>query len=271
MKVINIIGAGMAGSILAKMLKKEGIEYRLFDAKREGAASQISENLIGESWYKNEQPLVRESIATLESLVPVRRFHSGGHNYLHVYKDDLLERDFINADCMPFPFGVVATPGDGPDFHSSTYPGFNVICAGYWSRFISNIDVSWNVGHGLLYKDPVFFEKIRLYRPFKYQKLINRNKGEAWYSDSLEVNWRTYHGNKEKYITKLLESAKNFSTLDPAAATYKVGYRPTTLSHNNYMITNGIVITGGRTQGMIRYPHQCAVAVDFIKRQYKFL
>jgi len=255
---INIIGAGMAGSILAKLFRKEGIKYNIFDSEEPNRASRMSENLIGLRWYQNEKPLVRRSTEILKSIVPTRLING---LYLHVYTDHLLEADYIKGKAIP--------DSDGVNCNNVHFRGFNIVCAGAYSGLITSTKVSYSVGHGIIYRGSVDKEIISPYRPFKFDKLINRNPNEAWYSNSLEVTPETYAKHEDRYMKDLLESSKKFTNL--SAKEVCVGYRPKTLSHNNFMTNNGILVTGGRTQGMIRYPIQCEQVVNFIKDQKRFL
>lgn len=267
MNPINIIGAGMAGSILAKLFRKEGIEYRIFDCKMPGAASQISENLIGVNWYKNMKTEVRDALEILKSIVPVRVIQAGTQTAHHVYTQDLLETNFINAEMKLFPGGAMDV-NTGEE-----YTGFNIVCAGVWSKLLDqSIDVDEIVGHGLIYPGATPIEQIKPYKPFRFEKLINRNPWQTWFSNSLSVSARTYQANREKYTDELFEAAaKNPNLLGRGAGEYRHGYRPFTSSHNNLMIPGGMVITGGYKSGMLYYPLQCKQAVEWVKNQAEFL
>lgn len=265
MNPINIIGAGMAGSILAKLLRKEGIEFRLFDARKVGRASMVSENLIGVNWYKNQKDEVRKALTILKSIVPVRIIEAGTQTAHHVYTNDLLEQAFINSEVELTNRGV-RDPGT-----KVVFEGFNIVCAGVWTRYITNVQVQGVVGHGLIYQKATQIETIKPFKPFRFEKLINRNVNETWYSNSLAVNEETYFKHGVKYQQELFDDAKKFANLNLGVGTYATGHRPLTSSHNNLMIQGGMVITGGYKSGMLYYPIQCQMAVDFIKDQARFL
>lgn len=262
MKPINIIGAGMAGSLMAKLLRKNKIRYRIFDANKPGAASKISENLVGLKWYKDEAKDLKESMLILRELVPTRLING---KFLHVLTGDLLEHEYFPAKIILKPEGAVdEQTGIG-------YEGFNLVCAGVWTTDITDLEVQAIAGHGLIMPGQTSEEKILSYRPFKFNKFFNRSLSEIQYSNSLETKAGTYMKFKDKFRAEIYENATKFTNLDWSGATYQYGYRPKTFTHNNLMIENGIIITGGRAQGLFRYPLQCNSALEFIKRNKKFL
>lgn len=262
---INIIGAGMAGSILAKLLRIEGIKFRLFDAGKPGAASQVSENLIGINWYKSQKELVRESLSILKSIVPVRIIEAGNNTAHHVFTSELLEEPAYKTEVSRIDkCGLTTSSGD-------YFPGFNIVCAGIWSRLLTTVDVQGYVGHGFIFQKPTPTEWIKPYKPFRFEKLINRTPNETWYSNSLSVTTKTYAENKERYIQELAADSEKIANLNLGVGVYAHGIRPLTASHNNIMIDGGMVITGGYKSGMLYYPIQCQSAVNWIKNQQQFL
>ncbi len=256
---INIIGAGMAGSILAKLLRKDGIEFNIFDNECPGRASIISENLIGKTWYEKE--LTKESLEILRSIVPVREIKSGKFEAYHVYTKDLLEQEYIKAEAMPMQGNLTIAYKSN---QTAEFQGINVICAGIWTPTIADVKVTESVGHGLLFGGQ-HEESISLWAPFRYQKLIQRNPNEIWFSDSMSVSRKTYQKNPDRFINALLNKSRKFPNL--LHGTYCVGYRPVTDGHVNLKVPNGYVITGGNKAGLLHYPIQCKQLIETLKTQ----
>lgn len=280
--MINIIGAGMAGSIVAKLLRAEGIPFQIYDCKKPSAASQISENLIGLNWYKAQQEMVEKSLSILRSIVPVRKIEAGRNSAWHVYTNDLLEKDFRYSKAVPHGEGIIETPlrvDDGRliEGDDEFIPGFNIVCAGFWTKAITGIETEGIVGHGFILKGhSLNTELIANYKPFRYEKLIHRTADEVWYSNSLSVSRKTYNENFQRYYEELLEGAQRFTKLDinqmikKGTCEYRTGIRPMAATHENIRIPNGLVITGGYKSGMLYYPIQAVQAVDYIKQNVKW-
>jgi hypothetical protein len=257
--MINIIGAGMAGSIMAKLLRREGIEFNLFDCKKPGRASIISENLIGVKWYKDQKKLVDYSLAILKDIVPVRLI-KGPNPAWHVYTKDLLEQNFIEGEAIP--------STDGVHCHGQFYRGLNIICTGSWAPGVT----ASSLGHGIIMDGPVEEEVIMKYKPFRFQKLINRNPDESWYSNSLAIKPENYKKRPNQLMNELFDDLRKFPNLITRNKTYVWGLRPVK-DHETVYTKQGIVITGGNKSGMVYYPAQCAKVIydvhQYIQRNLK--
>lgn len=253
----------MAGSIFAKLCRKEGIEFNLFDKEMPGRASIVSENLIGKSWYKGEEELVQSSLEVLRSIVPVREI-GGKTPAWHVYTNDLLEQSYIKADAVPMDGHLtIAYHGN----QTADYPGINVICAGVWTPHITDVEVDISVGHGLMFKG-VHPEHIKLWAPFRYEKLIQRNPDELWFSDSVATSKKLYEKNVLKHIQNLYDKSAKYPNLKDGK--YWYGYRPVMKEgHVTIIRPNGYVITGGNKAGMLHYPTQCKNLLETIKKQLR--
>lgn len=260
MKIVNIIGAGMAGSILAKLLRKEQIPFRIFDCKKEGRASVISENLIGTTWYTAEER--KQALDILNSIVPIRFIESNTKAH-QVLVNDLLEQDVINEE-------VRNLYEDGLETSGSIAFGINVDCRGVWA---DHPNVTAMTGHGLYYTHLKQDEFIVGWKPYRHAKLVHLTPRRMWFGNSLVVKLETYNKNKQKYKDELDQAAVIDFNLpiecnQYTGVEYWFGHRPKTPEQKVIENVNGYVMTGGYKSGLVAYPIMAQQLIQTLKRNH---
>lgn len=257
---INIIGAGLCGSMVAKELQNSGIKFRIFDSKEEFASSKISENLFSPTWLKNTAYL-NESIKFLNKYYQVQnKLLKTGKSYqevLHIPIDKILWDDIIQEK-------VSKITRSGLYANNKYYNGINVICAGYYTQnFIKIKDFNALTGHGLLFEpndnNLRLEETMRHYRPFTHEKILKWHDGRVWYGDSTAIMHERYIKGKNNFIENTIQRAKKIGF----KGKYQIyfGARPfvnnSTKKFGYYkkVDENTFVITGGWKDGLVIYPY----------------
>ena len=241
----------MAGSILARLLYKEGIEFRAFDCLRKGRASFVSENLIGVKWYEDEKR--QRALGILDGIVQIRQIISEGKGYHHVYRSDLL----LGADMVIQQEAEFLK--DGVISDGVFYPGVNIDCRGVWSP-----NQKTKVGHGLFMSGKQI-EWIKDYKPFRLLKFIEHSPGVMWFSNSMDVLLKTYSKELFKFRDELLNARDESQTSQHHA--YEFGYRPDgekAIKKQPY----GYQMSGGYKSGLVDYPIMATELIKLLKYEH---
>ena len=126
----NIVGAGLAGSMLAKDFDNKGIEYRIFDARLPFAASIISENLFSDTWLKDVS-YIKNSLDFIHDNYKVEKRTFLGKttkkDLYHLPIPQVLKSDYINEE-------VLEATKEGVRTAKNFYRGINIICAGLLAK-----------------------------------------------------------------------------------------------------------------------------------------
>jgi hypothetical protein len=257
---INIIGAGLAGSMVAKELQNNSIKFKIFDSNEVYSSSKISENLFSPTWLKGSSYL-DESIKFLNKNYKVqKKVFKTAKSYqevLHIPVNNILWKDVINEK-------VDKISNNGVYFGGKLSKGINIICAGYYTKdFVKIKDFNALSGHGLLFEpndnNLNIEETMRHYRPYTHEKIIKWYDGRIWYGDSTAIIHETYVKNKNQYIKNTLERAKKIGL----KGKYNIffGSRPFINNVNKKLGVykkindNTFVITGGWKDGLVIYPN----------------
>lgn len=258
--MINVVGGGLAGSMVAKELTNRGIQHRVFDSGELFAASKISENLFSPTWLKGA-PYLETSMRWLTDnyQVEVRRFQTNKSHQevFHIPINRLLCQYAI-------PQRVTRVTDGGVYCGSEFYAGVNVLCTGYFTKRFVRIDsLNSLTGHGILFEpndnNNALKETMRHYRPFTHEKIIRWYDGRVWYGDSTTILHDKYLKNQSAYLKETLARAKAIGL----TGAYKVFYgaRPfINTSEKKYglfkrLSDNNYVLTGGWKDGLVIYPY----------------
>src|SRR5688572_4687499 len=194
--MVNIIGAGLAGSILKRVLDQNKIENRIYDCEKPWRASIISENLFSLSWSKTlGEKVLHNGIKTLESIVDINSIHfktkAGYNDVLHVHPNNILvpyAKEHVDIHC----FGS----------------GVTVDCRGFWAKGIRG-DMVGLTGQGLFIKGKLDQEPIMNFvSPYVHQKLFQWDKKRIWYGDSTCIPYDKYVKDKSLYIGRCAARAQ---------------------------------------------------------------
>jgi len=250
----NIIGAGLAGSILAKFMRMADIPFRLFDAGYPNSASAVAENLVSEKWENG-----LEGLRQLERIVPIRDIGK----MKHVYREDVLETNYMKAEVVRHVNGCFKP-------HTNTlYTGKNIYCTGVWTKFlVPTMVVVPILGHGLSLGGQTKDEFIEPYKPFRDLKYINDTRNTRWFSNSLAIkpeNYNEFHKNELLRLYKAAKQSEGFYEGYTLESFVKTGLRPKLLPGKSHHYEP--VITGGYKTGLIQYAIRANQIVELIKNK----
>lgn len=263
--MINIIGAGMAGSLMAKILREADVTFKIFDAGLAQSASRIAENLIGVRWYQEDRELLDRAMKILDRLGIKKHKISQGVNMTYQYdRDSLLEPSFIKSEVEVVKDGVMQPVSSvfgnvEPIFHQ----GFNIICMGVWDK---KLVVKPVVGIGVEFHGQTDNEYVRGFMPYRQEKLVNVTSNKYWYSQSLSVAAGTFEKKKKQYMDQLTDRMPE--DLKKQHGLLMIGLRPKfpiNVPHENVWGDNWVRINGGYKSGLVNYPVQCEDVLKGLK------
>jgi glycine/D-amino acid oxidase-like deaminating enzyme len=146
-----IVGGGLFGSLAAAYARRQGIDARVFDAGREGAASPAAAGLFSRRWAGRKLAEHFDcAMPLLERLYGVRtvRLHStdgSAETLLFVPPSEMLERDPVHAE--------VTAVGDGwLEAGGEVRQGLVYVAAGVWCEsLVPGIGVYSKTGASLIF------------------------------------------------------------------------------------------------------------------------
>lgn len=253
--MVNIIGAGLAGSILKRVLDENRIKNHIYDCEKPWRASVISENLFSPSWSKTlGEKLVGNGIKTLESVVDISSINFktlAGHNeVLHVHPKNIL---------VPY----VKKEVDIGCFGS----GITIDCRGYWATVKE--EMLGLTGQGVFISGKLDGEPIMNFvAPYTHQKLFQWDKNRIWYGDSTCIQYDKYVPRMDYYTDRCLSRAARLSRYAATLLMRPVyGIRPQVKGHKGYLRLNRklIINTGGWKCGLIIYADQARKILKYIQ------
>lgn len=257
--MVNVIGAGLAGSFVTKRLQELSVPFRVFDSQEKFGASKISENLFSKTWL-NGHPYLNTSISWLEKNYNIidKNFQTTTSNQsvMHIPVSEIL----CNVDYRQ---RVTKINNEGLFCDDKFFKGINVVCAGYYTQQLINIpDLNALSGHGFLFEsseeNKMIKEIMRHHRPFTHEKVMRWHTGEIWYGDSTAIIHNNYIKNRVSYIKQSLERIKKIGLQGRYSLQY--GARPfVNNDKKKYGLykkinKNNFVMTGGWKDGMVLYP-----------------
>lgn len=251
----NIIGAGLAGSMLSKSLKNSQIEHRVFDAKLPFAASVISENLFSDTWLKDVS-YIKDSLDFIYDNYEVEKktFYSAKKEKQihHLPIPNVLLKEYIYQE-------VINLSDKGCYTKEGFYKGINIVCAGFLAKKLLNLpSLDALTGHGFFINGYKTKDIINTYRPYTHEKIMNWHDGSIWYGDSTAIRHRNYMQKQKHYISN--SKSRMLKHQLPKYDKIVFGSRPMNvknpkegmllrISDNNY------VLNGGWKDGLVIYPY----------------
>ena len=260
----NIVGAGLAGSMLAKDFDNKGIEYRIFDARLEFSASIISENLFSDTWLKDVS-YIKNSLDFIHNNYKVEKRLFVNKNIkkelYHLPIPKVLKQDYIKEK-------VIKATKEGVQTEEKFYKGKNIICAGFLAKKLFNLPyLDALTGHGFFIKKQIKEDYINTYRPYTHEKLMNWHNNLLWYGDSTAIKHNNYIKKRKNYIKNSIKRLNKLGINKYEKIVY--GARPmNTQNKRQGMLVkinnNNIVMNGGWKDGLVIYPY-------LISKIYKML
>ncbi len=269
-EMVNIVGAGLAGSLVARLLRIKDYEVRIFDDHDPHAASPASSNLFIDHWLKkfsaNE---ARNGVRVIEQLFSQGQIENPfetGMGYAmkvrHIPQRHVLVKPHITDK-------VIEVTDNGVITNVNGYTGKTIVCTGYrGGELIDGMDLDIKVGHCFFFSGQLDEVKSRLaiISPYKHEKLYQYDEGVIYYADSVALKLSSYEKRKEELRSKTMNRARKHIG-DAALLQFKVGYRPMMkgydfgrLQQHNKNIWS---INGGGKNGLIAYAD---LADQFLKQ-----
>lgn len=265
--MINVVGSGLAGSLVTRLLRRAGAQVRVIDDRDKFSASEASSNLFIDHWLKKFN-----SEKAQNGVRVLREFFSGdidqpfaqGLGYAmkvnHIPQRSVLVKPDILGNALSVDRdGVVYLDEELKKVYF--LPGKTVVCAGYRTpALIPDVKMDIKVGHAFFFEGnlPEGKSRVALISPFKHEKLYQFNKDVIYYADSVAVKLSTYkkRGEELKQRTYDRVCTNHFSGL-PTVLDFKVGYRPITPGYDFGRLDNPVrnvwSITGGGKNGLVAY------------------
>ncbi len=260
-ETINVVGAGLAGSLLARLFTKNNIKYNIFDSGEKFAASKYSENIFSLGWEKRVgKEICRYSIKSLNGLVDVDTVYFKNINYIKSYRvkpKNILVEHIKDS--------VVSVSDDGVMTEKNGfYEGITVLCAGIYNKDFVHIEgLDALTGHGLLFegvwkKEPAMIMPI----PHRHFKAFQFDKNRIWFGDSTAVLHKNYIKRKEELIENSVQRAKKYFDL---TGEFDIVYgarpfvgenmRQPKMGYHKKINNRLHVLTGGWKMGLVIYPY----------------
>ena len=258
---INIVGAGLAGSLLARYLRTKNIKYNIFDSSEKYAASKFSENIFSFGWANRiGKEMCDNGIKVLEGLVDIETTYFRNVKKIKAYRvkpENVLIEHIKDK--------VVAVNSDGVETENNGFfNGVTVVCSGFYSKELIPINnLNALTGHGLLFKgtwekEPMMIMPI----PHRHFKAFQFDENRIWFGDSTAVIHKNYIKRKHELIYNSKKRAEeHFGLTEPIETVF--GARPF-VGKNTREFKLGYVkkinkrvysLTGGWKMGLVIYPH----------------
>lgn len=259
-----VVGAGLAGSIVTRVLRRAGHSVVVIDDDDRYSASQASSNLYIASWVKKYQHAARVGIEVLESLeLPTDRvFDRGLADAMHVrhiaQRDILVRPDAVGWASKATSAGVLWRDQDGTE---SFEPGIPVLCCGYRANeLLPNMftDLTVKVGHRFLFEGELEAgeSSLTLVSPYTHGKLYQYAPGQIYYADSVALKKLSFEKRQEELKERTLERAYKALGRELPIIDYRVGYRPILKgsAFGSLRERHGMwSVNGGGKNGMVAY------------------
>lgn len=217
-RMINIVGAGLAGSIVARVLREEGHTVRVYDDFDPFSASRASSNLYCAGWLKkwagDETARGIEVLDRLFADSVQLPFGGSALNVKLVQTQHVLLQPDVNMR--------VERLEDLPRDADTT-----VVCTGHRARdLLPEMPEVWSkVGHCLLFKGqwdgPAHLSFVS---PFTHQKVFQYDAEHIYYADSVAVLRDKYFQRQGELLRRTKVRASKFGLRNETE--YRVGFRP---------------------------------------------
>ncbi len=256
MAAVVIVGAGLFGSIAAKVARAHGHNVIVIDDGRTMSGSDAAACLLKPSWAsKLGSQTWTEGMQVLELYynVKVLKFRTGLMN-VHIDiawvdpKTILLAED-RSETVIKVGDGVVETSVEG-----NVYEGNVLIATGVWANYLaSGIEqIRPKVGAAIIYNHEIEEPRISVYAPYKQAVSFVRDPGTTWFGDGTAILLKNWDSSR---ITDIEQRARKWHGLGPERVKRViVGQRPFTSSPQGVfkqISPKTWVVTGGGKNGTI--------------------
>ncbi len=250
---IDVIGAGLAGSITTHVLRRNGHDVTVYDDGDKHSASRASSNLYLGSWLTKWSAEGKRGIEVLESL---------GLEIEHPFESGIGKAVKVRHIAQR----SLLVQSSGKKIETLNKRRISVLCCGYrvaeLAPELGKLDVMRiKVGHSFFIKGTLKpgQSSLTMVTPYRHSKLYQFAEGVIYYSDGLAVKPETYEKRGNELKAKATERMR---ALVPRGEVleYQVGYRPVMPSHPFgcclQVDSKTWVINGGGKSGMAAYAYQ---------------
>lgn len=236
MKTINVIGAGLAGSIVTHVLREQGHTVRVFDDDDKCSASRASSNLFIRHWLKRFMDRgAGNGVDIIERLFPDEcdEPFSKGLGYAmkvrHIAQRHIIVRTDVAGTVDEILDSGVKIKGCSTEFEGPT-----VVCTGWRAKeLVEGCDVTIKVGQCTFWEGTIEpgQASISMLSPYRHQKFYQFAPDVIYYSDSVALSLESYCKRREELVKTSIERARKFVGPDAKMIEMKVGYRPIIKGH----------------------------------------
>jgi hypothetical protein len=278
MKTINVIGTGIAGSIVAKLLAKNGFNVVTFDDNDKLSASRASSNLYCGGWLKKFSSWQAETgIGVLVDLFKdVEQLPFGGK----AVGIRLLQTDQVLV--KPDYTGTIVSVDDKAVWMEGSRGGWEykhdavVLCCGYRCNELltaeKHVDSYTKVGHCMLFTGTLEGKaQLNLVSPFTHQKVFQYAPNLIYYADSVALLEPQYAKRQAELQARTLRRAWAFcpQLQGHEPVEIRIGKRPFIHGYNFGCLlnpaTNVYVINSGGMIGLVAYAYLAAQLLARLK------
>jgi glycine/D-amino acid oxidase-like deaminating enzyme len=281
-ETVNVVGAGLAGSITATVLRSNGFDVRVIDDGDRRSASQASSNLFVASWLKKfSSGEAANGIKILEELYGphIDQPFSGGiaaaGKVRHIAQRHILVKPDVQG-------AVLQVTPDGVDVavnhmvETQTFHGPTVLCVGYRSAELCGTQgpAVWvKVGHCYLFRGELQEGKSRLaiVSPYTHEKLYQFAPGLIYYADSVAVKLDVYRKRQQELAERTRARARKHVG-DLEIVEHRIGYRPFVDGHDfgyaELVRPRVWAVNGGGKNGMVAYANAASKVLTQLLETY---
>ena len=253
MSNVIVVGAGLFGSILGKIMEDAGHDVTFIDSKEKRSGSKAAACLMKPSWMSGID--VKPCIALLDKYYGVEtlKFRAGKPGIATLPVDvfwvnpkSILnsDRNIVNEKVIEIKDGVVIT-------EEQTYKGIVIVAAGVWTRDLlpKMPEIRGLVGSCIIGEGKVKTPTINVYAPYKQAVFFNRGENETWFGDGTSIIEKNF---TDEHRTRTRQRAKDMANIEGGIIT---GTRPYTKGNNlgvfEKLGNRLYVSTGGAKNGTI--------------------
>jgi len=271
-KPINVVGAGLAGSLVARVLRSHGFEVRVIDDMDQFSASQASSNLYINHWLKKfSAAQAKRGVRVLERLFhdKIEEPFANGLGYAAQVKHIPQRAVLVEPDVTGKVVEVtdVGCMVDGVGFAN----GATVLCTGYRASELVDLDVDIKVGHCFLVRGrlPKGKSRIAMISPYKHEKLYQFDENHIYYADSVGLKLSAYWKRQEELKARTLERLRRHVP-DAEVVDFRVGYRPLTPGYDFGLLSRHSdwvwSVNGGGKNGLVAYAALAEQLVEALEK-----
>lgn len=277
--MINVIGSGIAGSLVTRLLRKNGHEVLVFDDEDKFSGSRASSNLYVGSWlrkFTSEQAY--KGIKTLESLFPSNQINkpfsrgiADAIKVKHIAQKHLL----VEPDVKERVIGVsLNSPSELITASGRVFEGKTVLCTG-WRAFelLEGFKPSVLVGHCLLINGKLEpgMARLTMPLPYRHEKLYQFDENTIYFADSTRLTLKAWESRKDELRNELLNKfwTKNLPNWETySLKEYRVGFRPIVEGYDfgqlRRVADSVWLVNGGGKNGLVAYAYQASRLLEEI-------